>query len=254
MSCALIWRQRRGSWANWPGSAGLDDSGGLRPVAGGPQGADRDPAGLGAAGVKADQVPALVEIALADVCHRTNPRPCGRADFQAFSKPHFKTLCMLKSLLCQWAAQGGTNPRAEKRRGRNHRRRQDPFPLPCGYSKNKPYCDGSHTAAKFSDKRKRTKPTRGGIRRQGGGGGDQVGLCAHAGYCAAGAPHTFFTFEAAARLAPDASNSALVIAAIRRCPSGSLLYSWAASWWTTTRPARRSWWRRTGRCGSSGRS
>jgi hypothetical protein len=41
------------------------------------------PARLGAAGVRPDQVPALVDIALADGCHRTNPRPCTRADFEA---------------------------------------------------------------------------------------------------------------------------------------------------------------------------
>jgi len=41
------------------------------------------PAGLAAAGVKAEQIPALVEIALADGCHRTNPKPCSGADFAA---------------------------------------------------------------------------------------------------------------------------------------------------------------------------
>lgn len=41
------------------------------------------PARLGAAGVKAAQIPALVDVALADSCHRTNPRPCAREDFVA---------------------------------------------------------------------------------------------------------------------------------------------------------------------------
>ena len=40
------------------------------------------PARLSAAGVTADRIPALVEIALADGCHRTNPRPCARSDFE----------------------------------------------------------------------------------------------------------------------------------------------------------------------------
>ena len=40
------------------------------------------PAKLGKLGVKREQVPRLVEIALADVCHRTNPRPCTRQDFE----------------------------------------------------------------------------------------------------------------------------------------------------------------------------
>lgn len=39
---------------------------------------------LGEHGVRREQVPRLVEIALADGCHRTNPRPCTQADFEAF--------------------------------------------------------------------------------------------------------------------------------------------------------------------------
>jgi len=39
---------------------------------------------LGEHGVKREQVPRLVEIALADGCHLTNPRPCTRTDFEAF--------------------------------------------------------------------------------------------------------------------------------------------------------------------------
>jgi alcohol dehydrogenase class IV len=33
-------------------------------------------------GVKREQIPRLVEIAIADICHQTNPRPCTAADFQ----------------------------------------------------------------------------------------------------------------------------------------------------------------------------
>jgi len=42
------------------------------------------PAGLGAAGVKREQIPALVAIAERDICHQTNPRPCTAADFTKF--------------------------------------------------------------------------------------------------------------------------------------------------------------------------
>jgi alcohol dehydrogenase class IV len=35
-------------------------------------------------GVKREQIPQLVEIAMADSCHRTNPRPCTATDFEAF--------------------------------------------------------------------------------------------------------------------------------------------------------------------------
>jgi len=37
---------------------------------------------LEAHGVKRSQIPKLVEIAAADICHQTNPRPCTPADFQ----------------------------------------------------------------------------------------------------------------------------------------------------------------------------
>jgi len=34
-------------------------------------------------GVRAEQLPRLVEIATADMCHQTNPRPCTAADFES---------------------------------------------------------------------------------------------------------------------------------------------------------------------------
>lgn len=37
---------------------------------------------LSAHGVQAEQIPRLVEIASADICHQTNPRPCTAADFE----------------------------------------------------------------------------------------------------------------------------------------------------------------------------
>lgn len=37
---------------------------------------------LSVAGVKREQVPRMVEIAKADICHQTNPRPCAAADFE----------------------------------------------------------------------------------------------------------------------------------------------------------------------------
>lgn len=42
--------------------------------------------GLSAHGVKAEHLPRLVEIAAADICHQTNPRPCTAADFEALFK------------------------------------------------------------------------------------------------------------------------------------------------------------------------
>ncbi|HXQ81942.1 MAG TPA: CDGSH iron-sulfur domain-containing protein [Opitutaceae bacterium] len=96
----------------------------------------------------------------------------------------------------------------------------------CGASKKKPYCDGSHGAAGFSGRRLRTSE-----RPPSEFAGkeisvvDDFSLCAHAGECVDGAPRTFFTKEAGRRVShPDASPAEQVIATIRRCPSGSLLY------------------------------
>jgi len=37
---------------------------------------------LSVVGIKKDQIPRLAEIAVADTCHQTNPRPCTRQDFE----------------------------------------------------------------------------------------------------------------------------------------------------------------------------
>jgi len=44
---------------------------------------------LGAAGVKREQFPRLVDLAVKDVCHQTNPRPCAAADFERFFEQAF---------------------------------------------------------------------------------------------------------------------------------------------------------------------
>src|SRR5580693_975798 len=96
----------------------------------------------------------------------------------------------------------------------------------CGASKNKPYCDGSHDAAGFSDRRLQTgKSSSSEYAGQEITVVDDFSLCAHAGECVDGAPETFFTKGPDGRIShPDASPAAQVIAAIRRCPSGALLY------------------------------
>jgi alcohol dehydrogenase class IV len=37
---------------------------------------------LASHGVKAEHIPRMVEIAVKDICHQTNPRPCTAADFE----------------------------------------------------------------------------------------------------------------------------------------------------------------------------
>ena len=41
---------------------------------------------LAAHGVKLERIPRMVEIAVADICHQTNPRPCTAADFERLFK------------------------------------------------------------------------------------------------------------------------------------------------------------------------
>jgi len=41
------------------------------------------PARLGALGVTREQIPALADVAIADICHQTNPRACRRSDFES---------------------------------------------------------------------------------------------------------------------------------------------------------------------------
>ena len=41
------------------------------------------PQRLGAVGIAPNQIEALAKLALADSCHRTNPRPCSGGDFAA---------------------------------------------------------------------------------------------------------------------------------------------------------------------------
>jgi alcohol dehydrogenase class IV len=40
------------------------------------------PAGLGGKGVTKNHIPSLVDIAVKDTCHQTNPKPCSAADFE----------------------------------------------------------------------------------------------------------------------------------------------------------------------------
>jgi CDGSH-type Zn-finger protein/ferredoxin len=96
----------------------------------------------------------------------------------------------------------------------------------CGHSKTKPYCDGSHEAAHFSGKRLRAaKSSAVEFAGKKVTVVDDFSLCAHAGECVDRAPETFFTKGPDGRVShPDASTPEQVIAAIRHCPSGALLY------------------------------
>ena len=96
----------------------------------------------------------------------------------------------------------------------------------CGASKNKPFCDGTHTEIGFTGAKEReeTYPVKEFV------GGeltvvDDIGICCHAGECVDGAPEAFFAWDGDERITkPDAETKERIIETIRKCPSGSLAY------------------------------
>src|SRR3970040_115193 len=96
----------------------------------------------------------------------------------------------------------------------------------CGGSKNKPFCDGTHSTNGFSD-RKTADPAQN--RRIAYTGKritiyDNRALCAHAGFCTDGLKEVFRQHEE-----PwiDADGAAVekIVGTIKRCPSGALSYA-----------------------------
>lgn len=96
----------------------------------------------------------------------------------------------------------------------------------CGASKNKPFCDGTHSDIGFSGACERTEtyPT-----REFEGDDltviDNIGICCHAGECVDGAPEVFFEWDDDVRISkPDKASREKLMDVIRKCPSGSLVY------------------------------
>jgi CDGSH-type Zn-finger protein len=96
----------------------------------------------------------------------------------------------------------------------------------CGQSKNKPFCDGTHGAIRFSD---RNTADPGKNKRVSYVGKritilDNRGICSHAGYCTDGLK-AVFREDAEPWIDPDGAQVREIIATIERCPSGALSYS-----------------------------
>ena len=95
----------------------------------------------------------------------------------------------------------------------------------CGGSKNKPFCDGTHSTKGFSDRRLSEGSH---DRRQSYVGKritilDNRALCSHAGYCADGLKAVFRQHDEH-WIDPDGAQVQEIIDTIRKCPSGALSY------------------------------
>ena len=96
----------------------------------------------------------------------------------------------------------------------------------CGGSKNKPFCDGTHSAIGFSDR----KISDGSNDRRKSYAGksitilDNRALCAHAGYCTDGLKSVFRQHDEP-WIDPDGATVREIVETIAKCPSGALSYA-----------------------------
>jgi CDGSH-type Zn-finger protein len=96
----------------------------------------------------------------------------------------------------------------------------------CGGSKNKPFCDGTHSTIGFKD-RNTADPSKDERKSYAGKRitiFDNRALCAHAGYCTDALKPVFRQHDEP-WIDPDGAEVREIIATIEKCPSGALSYA-----------------------------
>jgi CDGSH-type Zn-finger protein len=96
----------------------------------------------------------------------------------------------------------------------------------CGGSKNKPFCDGTHSTNGFSDKKLTDGSANKRVDYRGRGITihDNRGICSHAGFCTDNLKRVFRLREEP-WIDPDGATVEEIIRVVRLCPSGALSYS-----------------------------
>ena len=92
----------------------------------------------------------------------------------------------------------------------------------CGLSKNKPFCDGAHRAAGFSDERLIEKEAVQHYPGEQASISFNRSICSGAARCVKGLPSVFSSESSEDWIAPDNDSLENVKAAVANCPSGAM--------------------------------
>ncbi|MCG8595115.1 MAG: CDGSH iron-sulfur domain-containing protein [Kiloniellales bacterium] len=110
-------------------------------------------------------------------------------------------------------------------RGETIATKKTAFLCRCGASKNKPFCDGTHSDIGFTDEKSAERQPDKLETYEGGEVTilDNRGICSHAGYCTSGLP-AVWRMGVEPWIDPDGAGKAEIVETLRKCPSGALSY------------------------------